>query len=266
MSKDALPQRQLSGQSSGQLPGQFAVSPDPRADRPDPRAQGRLDVRQELTDTCWFFQGMSLDVVDRMLAQVVTQSHAANQVILLENDWGSSIYFILEGWVKVRTHNLDGKEITLNVLGRGEMFGEMAALDEVPRSTDVMTLVPTKVCNIPAQDFIEVTQSVPMAGVRLAKMMARRLRQVNRRLRMREADSMARVADVLLFLVDGQSNLTPNRAVIPNLPHREISSLSGLARETVTRSLIKLEKQGHILRQRDVLEIPDLGRLEKLLV
>jgi CRP/FNR family transcriptional regulator, cyclic AMP receptor protein len=238
------------------------------AKRSDRREEGRLmeDVRRDLRETCWFFQGLSLELVDRMIAQVVVQRHEANQVILLENDWGSSIYFILDGWVKVRTHNLDGKEITLNVLGRGEMFGEMAALDEVPRSTDVMTLVATQIGNIPAQDFIDVTQSEPKAGVRLAQMMARRLRQVNRRLRMREADSMARVADVLLFLVDGQTNLTPNRATIPNLPHREISSLSGLARETVTRSLIKLEKQGHIQRQRDVLEIPDLGSLEKLLV
>lgn len=253
--------------SQGQSPGQ---AHNPHREQTDARSQGRQesrpDIRQELLETCWFLQGLSLDAVDRMIAQAVSQNHGPNQVILLENDWGSSIYFILDGWVKVRTHNLDGKEITLNVLGRGEMFGEMAALDEVPRSTDVMTLVPTRVCNIPAQDFTEVTQVMPMAGIRLAQMMARRLRQVNRRLRMREADSLARVADVLLFLVDGQSNPTPNRALIPNLPHREISSLSGLARETVTRSLIKLEKQGHIHRQRDVLEIPDLGRLEKLLV
>jgi len=83
-----------------------------------------------------FFQGLPQATVEQATAQAVTRRHPANQVLLLENDWGSSVYFILDGWVKIRTYNLDGKEITLNILGRGELFGEMAPLDEVPRSTE----------------------------------------------------------------------------------------------------------------------------------
>nr|WP_309224620.1 Crp/Fnr family transcriptional regulator [Halomicronema sp. CCY15110] len=199
-------------------------------------------------------------------AQAVTRRHPANQVLLLENDWGSSVYFILEGWVKIRTYNLDGKEITLNILGKGELFGEMAPLDEVPRSTDVMTLVPTVICNLPAQDFVQLIQTEPQAGIRLSQLMARRLRQVNRRLRLRESDSTSRVIDILLFLADGQGVVSPTGTEIPNLPHRELSSLSGLARETVTRVLNKLEKKDLLKRDRDIMRIPDIVALEKLLV
>ena len=55
---------------------------------------------------------------------------------------------------------------------------------------------------------------------------------------------------------------------IPNLPHRELSSLSGLARETVTRVLSKLEKKGLIVRDKDkdLMSIPDIDALERLLV
>ncbi|MFB2936823.1 Crp/Fnr family transcriptional regulator [Aerosakkonemataceae cyanobacterium BLCC-F154] len=224
------------------------------------------DRHHNLIRSTPFFQGLPEGIVEKATAHLVTRSHPANQVILLENDWGSSVYFILEGWVKIRTYNLEGKEVTLNILGKGEIFGEMAALDEVPRSTDVITLAPTVIGNMPAQDFVQLIYSEPMAGVRLAQLMGRRLRQVNRRLRLRESDSMSRVADTILFLADGQGKQTSEGVEIPNLPHRELSSLSGLARETVTRVLTKLEKKGLIKRDQDILRIPDINALEKMIV
>jgi CRP/FNR family cyclic AMP-dependent transcriptional regulator len=213
-----------------------------------------------------FFQGLPATAVEKAIAHLVTRSHPANQVILLENDWGNSVYFILEGWVKIRTYNIDGKEVTLNILGKAEIFGEMAALDEAPRSTDAITLTPTTIGSVPAQDFITLIQTEPLAGIRLAQLMARRLRQVNRRLRLRESDSVSRVADTLLFLAEGQGIQDEAGIQIPNLPHRELSSLSGLARETVTRVLTKLEKKGLILRQHQILSIPDFKALERLIM
>jgi len=213
-----------------------------------------------------FFQGLPEAAVEKATSHVVMRSHPANQVILLENDWGSSVYFILNGWVKIRTYNLDGKEVTLNILGKGELFGEMAPLDEVPRSTDVITLAPTVIGNMPAQDFVHLLNTEPKSGISLAQLMARRLRQVNRRLRLRESDSTSRVADILLFLADGQGKQGEHGTEIPNLPHRELSSLSGLARETVTRVLSKLEKKNLILREKDVLCIPDAHALEQLML
>jgi CRP-like cAMP-binding protein len=213
-----------------------------------------------------FFQGLPKTAVEKAIAHLVTRTHPPNHVILLENDWGTSVYFILEGWVKIRTYNLDGKEVTLNILGKGELFGEMAALDEAPRSTDVITLTHTVIGNMPAQDFVQLIQTEPLAGVRLSQLMARRLRQVNRRLRLRESDSMLRVADTLLFLAEGQGIQSQTGMQIPKLPHRELSSFSGLTRETVTRVLTKLEKKGLILRSQQLLCIPDLQALESLII
>jgi CRP/FNR family transcriptional regulator, cyclic AMP receptor protein len=219
----------------------------------------------ESKDIIPFFAGLPEVSVEKAISHIVTRSHPANRVILLENDWGGSVYFILEGWAKIRTYNLDGKEVTLNILGKGEIFGEMAALDEVPRSTDVITLTTTTIGSIPAQDFIQLIHGEPLAGVRLAQLMAKRLRQVNRRLRLRESDSTSRVADTLLFLAEGQGKLKQQGTEIPNLPHRELSSLSGLARETVTRVLTKLEKRGLIKRDQDLMYIPDVPALERLI-
>ncbi|TVQ12875.1 MAG: Crp/Fnr family transcriptional regulator [Leptolyngbya sp. DLM2.Bin27] len=224
------------------------------------------DADLKLIRSALLFQELPADAVAEATSHVVSRRHPANQVILLENDWGSSVYFILDGWVKIRTYNLDGKEVTLNILGKGELFGEMAPLEEVPRSTDVITLVPTVIGSMPASDFVKLLNTEPLAGIRLSQLMARRLRQVNRRLRLRESDSTSRVADIILFLADGQGQHGADGIEIPNLPHRELSSLSGLARETVTRVLSKLEKKGLIVRDKDMMRIPDINALERLLV
>ena len=198
---------------------------------------------EELMEIVPFMSDLPEESIHKIAAHFVTLSHPANQILLLENDWGGSVYFILEGWVKIRTYNLDGKEVTLNILGRGEIFGEMAAMDKMPRSTDAITLTKTLIGRIPAEDFVNLINTEPMAGVRLVQLMAKRLRQVNRRLQLREASSISRVADAILFLVEGQGKEGEQGTEIPNLPHRELSSLSGLARETVTRVLTKLEKK-----------------------
>lgn len=214
-----------------------------------------------------FFQGLPATAVEKATLKMVTRHHPADRVILLENDWGSSVYFVLQGWVKIRTYNLDGKEVTLNILGFGEMFGEMAPLDQIPRSTDVITLTEAVIGSLPAQDFVHLLETEPKAGIHLAQMMAKRLRQVNRRLRIRESDSNARVIDIILFLADSQGRKTDKGTVIPYLPHRELSSLTGLARETVTRVLGKLEKKELIHRDpdRELIYIKDTHSLESLL-
>ncbi|MGL5035981.1 MAG: Crp/Fnr family transcriptional regulator [Microcystaceae cyanobacterium] len=220
---------------------------------------------QTLVNNIPFFEGLPVALLTDVITHMTIRSHPANRVILLENDWGGSVYFILDGWVKIRTHNVDGKEVTLNIVGKGEVLGEMAALEEAPRSTDAMTLTPATVCSIPAQDFCKLLETEPKAGIRLAQLIAKRLRQLNRRLRLREAESLSRVADTLLFLAEGQGKKTIYGMIIPNLAHRELSSISGLARETVTRALTKLEKKGLIRREADKLYIADLNALEDLI-
>jgi CRP/FNR family transcriptional regulator, cyclic AMP receptor protein len=220
-----------------------------------------LSVREAMTSIP-FLTDLPESSLVPALAHAAIRNHPANQTILLENDWGSSVYFVLSGWLKIRTYNADGREITLNIVGRGEIVGEMAALEQAPRSTDVLSLTPATIVNVPAEDFVRLLTTEPLAGLRLAQLMGRRLRQVNRRLRLRESNSASRVADTLLFLVEGQGKTVGEGVEIPNLPHRELSSMSGLARETVTRVLTKMETAGLIARDRDILLIPNVVALE----
>jgi CRP-like cAMP-binding protein len=226
----------------------------------------QLPAIQEVISSVPFLRGLPETSIHQVLSHAALRHHPANQMILLENDWGGSVYFVIEGWLKIRTYNADGREITLNIVGKGEIVGEMAALEQAPRSTDVLSLTPVTIANIPADDFVRLLNTEPLAGIRLAQLMGRRLRQVNRRLRLRESNSASRVADTLLFLAEGQGKPHAEGVEIPNLPHRELSSMSGLARETVTRVLTKMETAGLIVRHHDLVIIPDVAALEASIV
>jgi len=227
-----------------------------------------MDQKEELDQiisNVSFFRDLPQESAKRAAINLVTRLHPADRVIVLENDWGGAVYFVLDGWLKIRTYNSEGKEVTLNIIGSGEIFGEMAVLDEIPRSSDVITLTETKVCSMPSQDFLHLLNTEPQAGIQLSRLIAKRLRQVNRRLCSRESNSLARIVDTLLFLAQGQGKKDGDSLIIPNLPHRELSSISGLARETVTRSLTKLEKKRLIRRELKNLVILDEQGLAKLI-
>ncbi|MGQ9838894.1 MAG: hypothetical protein ACUVRV_13255 [Cyanobacteriota bacterium] len=80
-----------------------------------------------------------------------------------------------------------------------------------------------------AQDFLAFLASDPQIGIHLAQLLSRQLRQINCHLQLRKANSTACVADVLLFPAKSRRRISRAGVEIPNLPHRELSSLSGLA-------------------------------------
>ena len=98
---------------------------------------------------CSLFADLSDASCERLLDRHRCSSHAAEQVFVMEQDWGESLFVLLSGIAKVRTYTADGEEVVMSLLGEGEVFGEMAALDGAPRSADVVALTPVRVAVIP---------------------------------------------------------------------------------------------------------------------
>jgi CRP/FNR family transcriptional regulator, cyclic AMP receptor protein len=212
-----------------------------------------------------FFEGFSESKLQLISSNSVVFEYPQKCPIVLEKDRAnSSVYFILQGWFKICIIDFDGQEIILNIVGRGEIFGEMAALDVCPRSADVITMTPAKIVSIPSTDFVQFLKTEPEAGIRLVQLMGNRLRRVNRFLRLRRSQAALRVADILLFLAEVQEQSNAKEAIIPKLSHDELGNLCGLARETVTRELTELRNKNLIQSFKDNLLIPDKTSLEQL--
>ena len=192
------------------------------------------------------FQNLEADDLALLLERHLCSSIAEEQVLVQENDWGETLYLILEGMAKVRCFSPDGEEVVLSLLGPGDVFGEMTLLDEEPRSADVIALIPLRLAKFPGAVFRRLMLGRAPLAVGIARLQSRRLRTLNRRFAVHAADGMTRLLNALLELACCNGDREDPLATIPLLAQRELAVLAGLSRETTSRTLSKLKEKGQL--------------------
>lgn len=129
------------------------------------------------------FEGLSDESLDRMASIASEESHGRDSVIFREGDVGDKLYLILEGKVRI-SRNVGGMgEEALAILGPGEAFGEMALIEDAPRSADVHAHVPCRLLVITREafeDLLFIHKDVAYEILwNFIKILSRRLREAN---------------------------------------------------------------------------------------
>ena len=174
----------------------------------------------------------------------VTKSYPKNTVILSEGDATDSLYIILSGRIKVYVSDEDGKEIILNDQGPGEYFGEMALLDEGPRSASVMTLEPTRLAVLSKQTFRDCLASNPRISFNLIRQLVHRGRRLTDNVKnLGLNDVYGRLTYKLRELATSRDG---ELVIDQKLTHQDIASMVGSSREMVSRIMKELSRGGYI--------------------
>ena len=201
--------------------------------------------------------------LDLLLDRHRETGYQAEQVIVMEQDWGESIFLLHRGLAKVRTYTADGDEVVMSLLGAGDIFGEMVALDGSVRSADVVALTPLQLVKLRVPPFKSLLQENTVFALALARLQVSRLRDLNRRFALQTGDATTRLLDSLAYLARKSSVSNDPQALIPALPQRELALLAGLARETASRTLSKLRARGTVSELNGGLQLSDLQPLRK---
>ncbi len=176
--------------------------------------------------------------------------YARDEVIYLRGDPGTAFYVIASGRVKIALTSPEGKELILRRLGPGDFHGEIALLDDEPRSADAVATEPSVQLVLQRDAFRQFLTDHPAVATKLLGTVSRYLRS-NAEL-IQDAtflDVPARLARVLLDLasVPGSTELPPPGTVIPDrMKQGEIASLVGATRESINKWLGSFERQGLI--------------------
>ncbi len=192
------------------------------------------------------------ETLELLLSVAVEHEYPANRAVLMEDAWGNAVYFIASGWVKVRRLSGAGEDnvVTLAILGKGDFFGEMAILDESPRSTDVSALSSVKLISISAQRFIQTLFKDPQLHHRMLQLMVRRLRQTNIRFQLRHKPPAVKLANTLVALGEnyGQefNSGTHGGTEIFNIPPKDLADVSDIGVEETSKIMEKLDSKGWI--------------------
>jgi CRP-like cAMP-binding protein len=176
--------------------------------------------------------------------------YARDEVIYLRGDPGTAFYVIASGRVKIALTSPEGKELILRRLGPGEFHGELALLDEEPRSADAIAIEPSVQLVLQRDAFRQFLAEHPTVATKLLATVSHYLRR-NAEL-IQDAtflDVPARLARILLELAgtSGDGALPPAGVVIPDrMKQAELASLVGATRESINKWLGSFEKQGLI--------------------
>lgn len=211
------------------------------------------------------FDAADAETLDWLLSVAVERDYPSGRAVLMEDAWGNAVYFILTGWVKVR-HISNQDAITLAILGKGDFFGEMAILDESPRSTDVVAFTPVRLLSIPAQRFIQFLFKDSQLHHRMLQLMVKRLRKANQASQLRQAVPAVRIASILTGLADTYGTNTDEGVEIYNLPIQDISDLSGVGVDDATKVLEKLKERNwlQIDAKRQVITLTNSKQMAQL--
>ncbi|HIK04994.1 MAG TPA: Crp/Fnr family transcriptional regulator [Trichormus sp. M33_DOE_039] len=180
------------------------------------------------------------------LLNVATEhEYPVGRAVLMEDAWGNAVYFIVSGWVKVRRTSGDDS-VALAILGKGDFFGEMAILDESPRSTDVIALSTVKLLSISRERFIQILFKDPQLHHRMLQLMVRRLRQNNQRLQIRSSPPAVKLAHTLVSLGESYGQELEIGKEILNIPFKDLAEVTEIGVEETTKIMEKLNEKGWI--------------------
>ena len=228
------------------------------------------------------------------LAEDFTPAHFdAGDVIFQQGDAGHALYLIETGKVRIFVQNEEGQELSVNVCGAGEVFGEMSVIDELPRSASAAAMEPTVLLRLTRERFREHLRRTPQLALAFMKALTGLLRRSTR-----ELDSVTlatvptRLARKLIELADRHGQPEPGGApsragrsasksqsikaddallqpglspggvrVTLALTQSDLASMLGATRESVNKALSRFRQRGLIRWEQGQVVIVDVAGL-----
>jgi len=191
------------------------------------------------------FEGLPLEERQAIARVATLRTFRRGEVIVRQGQPGESFFVIVKGRVAVSILSPEGREVVLNTLGDGDHFGEMALLDDSPRSATVVAQEKADLASLSRPVFFELLRSNFGLTRALLAAFSRRLRRANATIEgLASLDVKSRLARYFRELA-----LTRGRragggwSVVVRPSQREIADTIGSSRETVSRTMSQMAEE-----------------------
>ncbi len=205
---------------------------------------------QEFLSSLKLFADLEPEQLEQISLHVKQRTFALGVTLFHQDMPGTMLYMIESGSVRVISIGRTGQELTLNVLGPGEIFGELSILDGQQRSATAITLAPTVVWLLSQADLRQFMADYPPVNQAMMQILVERVRSTARRLEaMTFQDVLGRLAFELLTLAErnGQPCEQGTEITIP-LTQVDLASMVGATRESVNKAV-------SVLRSKELIDV-----------
>jgi len=186
--------------------------------------------------------------LDLILSTSREKRYPKGNIIFYEGDPGDFLLIILSGKVKVVLLGEGGQEIILAILGPGSFFGEMAILEDAPRSATVLTLEDSEFLFLEQKSLTSLLKGNSSIALKILKNLSARLRKADDQIRsLAMFDIYGRISQCLFNLGETQGKRLNETLVIQERPSfQELAHMVGRTRETVSRAMKVLQEDGYL--------------------
>ncbi len=193
-----------------------------------------------------FFENLQAEELEHLSTLLRSRRYAKGEVIFHQGDVGTALYILRKGQVAIRLSSEDGKEVILALLDRGDIFGELALLDDEPRSTDAVAREEVDLLSLQREDFRKFLEERPQVAMRMLASLSRLVRRVTQLVHDTTfLDARTRLVRVLLELAENQGKPAAEGVVITQkLTQSELANLCGLTRESTNKWLRFYVREG----------------------
>ncbi|MHB8109042.1 MAG: Crp/Fnr family transcriptional regulator [Syntrophorhabdaceae bacterium] len=184
-----------------------------------------------------------IEAISRIL---YVNAYHRGQLIFQEGEDGNALYIVLKGAVKVCLYDEEGREYVLDVIGKHGFFGELALIDELPRSANALAMEASDLLIVRRNDFMKILMDNPSISINIMRVLAGRLRMADERIKsLAFLNVEGRVLKYLLDIGDRTGVMMKDFIIIEKGPTQiEIANSCGCSRETVSRMMASLVKKG----------------------
>jgi len=208
--------------------------------------------------------GLAPEKLETLARECVWRNYAAHQRIIARDDGDRDVYLIVSGRVRVTTYSAAGRQVTFRDFVPGAHLGEVAAIDGMPRSADVVALESSLLASVPPASFRRLLRDEPVVAERLLRGFAGLVRRLSERVIDLSTLGVHQRLHAELLRLAREAGVRGNRARIEPAPkHADLASQVSTYREQVTRELSALAKAGILGKDGRALMVLDVARLEK---
>ena len=208
----------------------------------------------------------SLNELDRIQLEKksIIKIFERGDTIIERDDDSNSVYFLISGNVHVLDYSKSHRAVTYASLKDGEMFGEMSAIDGLPRSAWVCAISTCKVISLSGNEFINLLKNNADISFKILQKLSSRLRMSDEKLTDVSLYGTEQRVCLELIRMTKLDTKTKNIYQIKQMPTQgNFANIIGSTRETVSRILAKLRDEKIIIKTESGFVVPDKSQLEK---
>jgi len=203
-------------------------------------------------------------LLDEKLFDKFGIEYEPNDIIFCEFEPGNDFYFIQSGRVEI-VKIINNREKTLDILGPGDVFGEMAILEEEPRSASAIAIEHVKLLRFRRENFDALLQGNPQLAYKLLVIFSKRIYDAKRRLMILLLDDpQLKVMDVMNMLAEQDPHLDVQEPVTLRVTVQEIANWAGMQINDVQKILTHLNKLGKIELFNDRVVVRNIRDFQRL--